>query len=114
MKKVMLCAATLAAAFTFTVQARAVEQYGSPRAFDARPRVIASTGVKDPNLLAEWPKGNSRSFASHPVVAGSSQGDTDTLAMIRNCPLPPKLKGDTVQCKTCCKTMTCCTASTMK
>jgi hypothetical protein len=103
MKKLnlILLATVATAAVTFVNTASAGDSLLPPKMRDAFPKVVAS-GVKDADYVHNLRLGYASASKSHPVVVGKPTAESGTIAMVRGCTLPPKLKGDTAACVAHC------------
>ena len=79
----------------------AAEPLPSPRATVIQHPVVSST-VKDPNLLAGYPRPGSRTLDAAPGMTTSTTKDPNLLVAARNCTMPPKAI-DTEACKKMCE-----------
>jgi hypothetical protein len=96
MKSILIVTAVSATLFSVN----AAEPLFSPRASGIRHPVIASTGVKDPNLIAGPRLG--KNTPNVVVVTASGVKDPDLLAAVKNCSMTPKTK-DTPACAKHCE-----------
>jgi len=95
--KTVLVLAAAAAAFNLS----AAERLMSPRDSGSRHSVIASSGVKDPNLIAGPRLGKNTPDV---VLSTGATGvkDPNLLGAITKCSMAPKAK-DTAACKKMCE-----------